>query len=94
MNVTLIYALLAYSSIKQRDFSGFYVRTNHLRVYFDIDENFHFVGSLPRWCSRDLGQFMYGLLSALSLPTPLPGVFPPKSYLQIMKTSAGLYLSF
>ena len=26
MNVTLIYALLAYSSIKQRDFGGVYVR--------------------------------------------------------------------
>ena len=41
MNVTLIYAFLAYSSIKQRDFSGVYVScywtpVSHVIVYTNI----------------------------------------------------------
>ena len=32
MNVTLIYALLAYSSIKQRDFSGVYVSSCYVVI--------------------------------------------------------------
>ena len=69
MNVTLIYALLAYSSIKQRDFSGVYVGDTSLSC------TCVYKAACPRWCSRDLGLFMCGLLSALSLPTSLPGVF-------------------
>ena len=69
MNVTLIYALLAYSSIKQRDFSGVYVGHFHAHNYDT------FIILCPRRCSRDLCLFMCGPLSALSLPTSLPGLF-------------------
>ena len=69
MNVTLIYALLAYSSIKQRDFSGVYVGDTSLSCTCVYNT------ACSRWCSRDLCLFMCGLLSALSLPTSLPGVF-------------------
>ena len=41
MNLTLLYALLAYSSIKQRDFSGVYVSPNVLSDLLGVHVHFN-----------------------------------------------------
>ena len=83
MNVTLIYSLLAYSSIKQRHFSGVYVSLQCIEVYshrifftllkFILATVSFSVCLVCRWSSRDQHQSMSGLLSVPSLPTLLPG---------------------